>query len=85
MNAIADAGLTGKILVVGISLAAESYERLKRGEMYASVLESPLESAHSMIDTAIDIANGKTAPETVYIELGPVTRENIDSIEKPTW
>lgn len=85
MNAIEAAGKTGEILVVGISLAAESYDRMVNREMYASVLESPLESAHSMIDTAIALANGEEVPETVYIELGPVTWDNVQEIEKPTW
>ena len=85
LNAIKDAGKAGQFVVTGIALNRESYERMETGELTYDVVESPLGSARTMLDTATAIGNGEEVPPIVHIPIELVDQNNYMNVERPTW
>jgi len=58
--AIDEAGLTGKITVVGVNFSAEMQEAMKAGKALGSVNQDPAWLGAQGIQVAVDYINGKT-------------------------
>lgn len=70
-EAIAAAGKTGKILVVGFDAQPEAREAIKRGAMAATVAQFSARMGAAAVENAHKLLNGETIPEftPVAIEL----------------
>lgn len=85
LNAIAAADRVGEFPVVFIATGAESFDKIKAGELYGSVDQSPIVEAQLTIDTAVRVVNGEEVDFLTYLPISVTTQENIDTAERPTW
>ncbi len=85
INALKESGRLEDVKITSSTLFAVGYDAIKRGELYGSVQQSPVEDAKLALETAIDIALGKEVPFFNYFETPKVTEENIDQFEKPIF
>lgn len=76
-DAIADAGLTGEILVIGIDAIDAAKESVSAGEMDATVLQDVESIAIAAVQTAIKLATGEEVEKTVYIDPILLTIDNV--------
>ena len=71
IEAIAAAGRTGKIRVIGVDAVDDARKAIEAGTMVASVAQFPAEMGRLAVDSAAKLFNGETLPadQTVRIEL----------------
>ena len=86
IEAIAAAGRTGEIIVVGFDALVDAREAISRGTMMGSVAQSPFEMGRLAIETAYRVLNGERVSGELPVKIGLVTEDNVmstsDSIEK---
>lgn len=78
VEAIAAAGKTGRIRVIGFDAISESREAVAAGLMEATVAQFPAQMGSRAIETAVRILNGETVPESIPIPIELVTRDNLN-------
>lgn len=66
VKAIDEAGLTGKIKIVGINFVKDAQDAIKAGKMYGSITQQPYEMGRLSVEKAIDFIN-KKAVDPQYI------------------
>jgi ribose transport system substrate-binding protein len=71
MEAIAAAGKTGKIVVIGFDAQPEAREAIKKGTMAATVAQFPTRMGATAVENAVKLLHGETIPAftPVSIEL----------------
>jgi ribose transport system substrate-binding protein len=79
------AGLTPSSMVfVGSGCEPIGVGLLKSGKLYGTVLQSPVDEAHYVIDGVVDYLNGKKIEKLNFIPHPTVTsKDDIDHICKP--
>lgn len=65
---------------VGINGQKDAFESIKTGEMYSTIVQSPIEDGILAINTIADIMDGKTVEDRIGIPLTVVTKDNVDSV-----
>lgn len=79
-QAIANAGLQGKIIVVGYNADKEAIEAVKSGKLKATVAQQPAKIAQTIVeDIAAKLMGGKRKeiPKVIHIPVAIVTAENV--------
>jgi ribose transport system substrate-binding protein len=76
IEAIAAAGRTGKIRVLGFDAVDDARRALVAGTMEATVAQFPDEMGRIAIETAMKALNGEAVPPEVVVPIGLVTKEN---------
>ena len=76
VEAIAAAGKTGKITVVGFDAFSEAREAVLKGTMDATIAQSPAEMGRLAIENAALLLRGQTVPEEVSVKIELITKEN---------
>ena len=79
IEAIAAAGKTGKIMVVGFDALPEAREAVQKGMMEATIAQSPMEMGAIAVESACRLLRGETVPQDVSVKIQLVTRENISA------
>ncbi len=77
VEAIAAAGKTGKILVVGFDAVKDGRDAIRQGTMAASVAQYPDEMGRLAIENASRVVRGETVPDEVPVRIGLITKENL--------
>jgi ribose transport system substrate-binding protein len=77
IEAIAAAGKTGKIRVVGFDALDDAKKAIAAGTMDASVAQFPYEMGKSAVESAVKVMNGEKLPADIMVKLEMVTRENV--------
>ncbi|MHC5655275.1 sugar ABC transporter substrate-binding protein [Stappia sp.] len=67
--------------IVGINGQKDAFASIKSGEMYATIVQSPVEDGRLAIETMAAILDGKEVKARLPIPLTVVTSENVDSVE----
>ncbi len=67
--------------VVGINGQKDAFESIRTGEMYSTIVQSPVEDGKLAINTMAEILDGKTVEDRIGILLTVVTKDNVDSVE----
>jgi len=70
--------------IVGINGQKDAFESIRNGEMYATIVQSPIEDGLLAINAMADVLNGKTIDARLPIPLTVVTKENVEK-EKPAF
>jgi ribose transport system substrate-binding protein len=92
-QAVKDAGLTGKILLLGNGTGERGYEAIKEGRFWADYADIPYTMGQIGGEIAIKAVRGETVPKSVKNDEqkpplpadGPIiTKENVDQF-KPQW
>jgi ribose transport system substrate-binding protein len=84
LNALKAAGISG-VKLVGATNFAVGYDAIKAGEYYGSVVQSPVTDAKTALETAIRVALGEEVPKTIFIDTPAITKENVDTFERPVF
>lgn len=69
---------------VGINGQVDAFESIRVGEMYSTIVQSPIEDGLLAINTIAEIIDGKEVAARLPIPLTVVTKENVDSV-KPAF
>jgi ribose transport system substrate-binding protein len=80
VEAIAAAGRTGKITVVGFDAFSEAREAVLKGTMDATIAQSPAEMGRLAIENAARLLRSEKVPEEVSVKIELITKEN--AVEK---
>ncbi len=77
--ALQDAGLAGKVKVVGFDATPAFVTAMRAGELHAFVLQDPMRMAGLAVETMADHLLGKTVPRRVDTDAIVVTAANLDT------
>jgi ribose transport system substrate-binding protein len=77
LEAIAAAGKTGKIRVIGFDALDDAKKAIAEGKMAASVAQFPSEMGRVAVESAVRVIRGETVPAQVKVRLELVTRDNV--------
>ena len=76
IEAIAAAGRTGKIRVLGFDAVDDARRALLAGTMEATVAQFPDEMGRLAVETAVKVLKGESVPSDIVVRIGLVTKEN---------
>jgi ribose transport system substrate-binding protein len=79
IEAIAAAGRTGRIRVIGFDALDDARKAIEAGTMAASVAQFPYEMGRAAVESAVKILAGETLPPDIIVKLQMVTKENVAS------
>jgi ribose transport system substrate-binding protein len=78
IEAIAAAGRTGKIRVLGFDAIDDARKAIADGRMDATVAQFPDEMGRSAVEAAVRAIKGETVPKETNVRIGLVTKENAE-------
>ena len=78
IEAIATAGKTGRVLVVGFDAINDGRDAIRDGTMEGSVAQHPYDMGRLAIENAHNELNGETVADYLPVEIGLVTKENVN-------
>ncbi|MDZ7343559.1 MAG: substrate-binding domain-containing protein, partial [candidate division KSB1 bacterium] len=84
IEAIAAAGKTGELIVLGFDAVADAREAIRRGAMAGSVAQFPAEMGRLSVENAFRLINGESIPEMIPVKIELITKEKLTSISTPT-
>jgi ribose transport system substrate-binding protein len=76
LEAIAAAGKTGKIIVVGFDAFSEARDAVNKGTMDATVAQSPYEMGKTAVENAVKVLKGEKIQEDISLGVELVSKEN---------
>jgi ribose transport system substrate-binding protein len=79
LEAIAAAGKTGKIVVVGFDAFSEAREAVNKGTMDATVAQSPYEMGRTAVENAWKVLKGEKIQEDISLGVELITKENANA------
>jgi ribose transport system substrate-binding protein len=77
IEAIAAAGKTGKIRVIGFDALDDAKKAIAAGTMEASVAQFPAEMGRAAVESAVKVIRGETVPPDIKVKLELVTKDNV--------
>jgi ribose transport system substrate-binding protein len=77
IEAIAAAGKTGRIRVVGFDALDDAKKAIAAGTMDASVAQFPYEMGKAAVEGAVKVMNGEKLPADIMVKLEMVTKETL--------
>ena len=83
IEAIAAAGKTGDLIVVGFDALPEAREAILQGSMDGSVAQHPSEMGKLAIENAYRLLNGQSIPGEIPVTIELITKQNVDSTSTP--
>jgi ribose transport system substrate-binding protein len=78
IEAIATAGKTGRVLVVGFDAINDGRDAIRDGTMEGSVAQHPYDMGRLAVENAHNVLNGETVADYLPVEIGLVTKENVN-------
>ena len=78
IEAIAAAGRTGRVRVLGFDAIGDARKAIKEGRMEATVAQFPDEMGRSAVETALHAFKGEQVPQDINVRIGLVTKDNAD-------
>jgi len=78
IEAIAAAGKTGKVLVVGFDAINDGRDAIRKGTMAGSVAQHPYDMGRLAVENAHKVLSGETVPNYLPVEIGLVTKEDVN-------
>jgi ribose transport system substrate-binding protein len=77
IEAIAAAGRTGKIRVIGFDALDDAKKAIAAGTMEASVAQFPSEMGRAAVESAVKVIRGETVQPDIKVKLELVTKDNV--------
>ena len=77
IEAIAAAGKTGKIRVIGFDALDDAKKAIAAGTMAASVAQFPSEMGRAAVESAVKVMHGEKVPEDIKVRLELVTKDTV--------
>ena len=85
VKAVEEAGLTGKIDILGKDGAPIGKHAIKDGTMVQSSAQRPTYMGFLGVQTAVDLLDGKTVEFNTSIPSYSITKDNIDQYDLDAW
>ncbi|MDD3212180.1 MAG: sugar ABC transporter substrate-binding protein [Eubacteriales bacterium] len=85
VNAVAEAGKTGQIDILGKDGAPIGKHAIKDGTMVQSSAQRPTYMGYLGVQTAVDLLEGKTVEFNTSIASYSITKDNIDQFDLDAW
>jgi ribose transport system substrate-binding protein len=79
VEAIAAAGKTGTITVVGFDAFSEAREAVRKGVMAATVAQFSSEMGRTGVENAVKLLNRESIPPEITVRIQLITKENVDA------
>ena len=76
IEAIAAAGKTGQISVVGFDAIDDARQAIQARTMAASVAQFPAEMGRVAVESAVKLIRGETIPKEIPVKIELITRDN---------
>ena len=73
VEAIAAAGKTGQIIVVGFDALKDARKAIQENKMFGSVAQHPYDMGKLAIENAVQVLNGETIPEYIPVTIELIT------------
>jgi ribose transport system substrate-binding protein len=77
VEAIAAAGKTGEILVIGFDAVKDAREAIERGEMEGSIAQFPHEMGRLAVEKAVELTDGKNVPDLLSTKIELITKDKL--------
>jgi ribose transport system substrate-binding protein len=77
IEAIAAAGKTGRIRVIGFDALDDAKKAIAAGTMEASVAQFPSEMGRAAVESAVKVIRGESLPPDINVKLELVTKDNV--------
>jgi len=77
LMAIENAGLSDKITVYGIDATTDAKKAIEEGRLMGTVFQDAAGQGRMSIDVALQIANGESVDDIIFIPYLPVTKANL--------
>lgn len=77
IEAIAAAGKSGRIHVIGFDALDDAKAAIAAGTMSASVAQFPYEMGKAAIESAVKVMNGEQVPSDIMVKLEMVTKDSL--------
>ncbi len=77
VEAIAAAGKTGEIIVVGFDALADARQAIRKGVMEASVAQHSSEMGRVAVESAYRLLQGENIPENLPVKIELITKEKL--------
>jgi ribose transport system substrate-binding protein len=77
IEAIAAAGKTGTIRVIGFDALDDAKKAIAAGTMDASVAQFPAEMGRAAVESAVKVIRGEALPADINVKLALVTKDNV--------
>ncbi len=77
LEAIAEAGKSGRILVVGFDAVEDARRAILEGRMAASVAQFPFEMGRTAVAAAVTILQGRPVEKEIPVQIALITRESM--------
>ena len=77
IEAIAAAGKTGTIRVIGFDALDDAKKAIAAGTMDASVAQYPAEMGRAAVESAVKVIRGEALPADINVKLALVTKDNL--------
>jgi ribose transport system substrate-binding protein len=77
IEAIAAAGKTGRIRVIGFDALDDAKKAIAAGTMEASVAQFPSEMGRAAVESAVKVIRGETVPPDIKVKLELVTKDTV--------
>ena len=84
IEAIAAAGKTGKIRVIGFDAVDDARKAIAAGTLAASIAQFPSEMGRLAVETAVKLLKGNTVPKDQRTKIGLVTKETVSASASPS-
>ena len=78
LNAVAELGNEGKILVAGYDSGKQQTDAIRAGTVFGSITQAPYSQGYDIIKYAVDFLNGKTIDEKVDATFYFYNKDNIE-------
>lgn len=78
IEAVAAAGRTGDIIVVGFDAVEDARAAIRNGTMEGSVAQHPFDMGKLAVESGYRIISGETIPEYVPVRIELITKDNMD-------
>ena len=79
IEAIAEAGREGSIVVVGFDAASEAREAVRQGRMLATVAQYPYDMGKRVVENAVEVLKGNAIQTDVEVPIELITREVLNA------
>lgn len=81
LNAVAELGMEGKILVAGYDSGKQQTDAIRSGTVFGSITQAPYSQGYDIVKYAVDYLNGKTIEKKVDATFYFYNKDNIDEPE----
>lgn len=77
VEAIAAAGKTGEIIIVGFDAVEDARQAIQKGEMHGSIAQYPYEMGRLAVEKAVELVNGNQIPRFIPTKIEMIVKDKL--------